>query len=69
MLFRKNIEKRCAYCAKGVPAETGIVLCAKRGIRKENDQCGVFRYDPLKRIPPRPLSPNFERFQDEDFSL
>ena len=69
MLFSKNIEKRCAYCARSVPTEAGIVLCAKRGIRKEHDQCGHFQYNPLKRVPPRPVSPNFERFQDEDFSL
>ena len=69
MLFCENIEKRCAYCARSVPTEAGIVLCAKRGIRKESDQCGSFRYDPLKRTPPRQVSLNFEQFQDEDFRL
>ena len=69
MLFRKNMEKRCSYCARSVPAEAGVVLCAKLGLCKETDQCGYFQYDPLKRIPPRPASPNFERFQDEDFQL
>ena len=69
MLFRNDMPKRCAYCARSVPTEPGIVLCAKRGIRKDEDHCGGFRYDPLKRTPPRPASPNFERFQDEDFRL
>ena len=31
--------------------------------------CRAFRYDPLKRVPPKPAATSFEKFRDEDFSL
>ena len=41
MLFRKDMDPRCAY----------------------------FKYDPLKRVPPRPAALETERLKEEDFSL
>jgi hypothetical protein len=69
MLFRKNMEPRCAYCRFSAPAETGTVICKKRGIRDETDHCRRFRYDPLRRVPPKPLTVDFSKYDDRDFSL
>ena len=54
MLFRKKIEPRCSYCARGGRANDHEVICAKKGIVPAESHCGAFRYDPLKRVPPRP---------------
>ena len=31
--------------------------------------CRSFRYDPLKRVPPRPVKADFSTLKDEDFQL
>lgn len=67
-LFRKNIEPRCAYCAKGSQISDTEVACVKRGIVAAEDHCGAFRYDPLKRVPPRPVKLE-PKLKQEDFSL
>ena len=70
MLFKKDIEPRCAYCACGAPLEGGdSILCKKRGVVAPGDHCRGFRYDPLKRIPPRPAVLDTSRLRDEDFQL
>lgn len=69
MLFSKKIEPRCAYCKRGKIIDSDTILCKKRGITPPDSFCPVFRYDPLKRIPPRPVTPDFSRLKDEDFSL
>ena len=69
MLFRKKIEPRCSYCARGGRGNDREVICAKKGIVPAEAHCGAFRYDPLKRVPPRPAAPDFSRLKDEDFSL
>ncbi len=68
-LFQENIEPRCAYCAKGAPLEEGKILCAKKGVVPAGGQCGKFRYDPLKRIPPRPAVLDTGKLSQEDFRL
>ena len=50
MLFRKKIDPRCAYCAKGTRISDEEVACVKCGIVAAEHHCGAFRYDPLKRI-------------------
>ena len=50
MLFRKKIEPRCSYCARGGRANDHEVICAKKGIVPAESHCGAFRYDPLKRV-------------------
>ena len=52
MLFRKKIEPRCSYCARGGRANDHEVICAKKGIVPAESHCGAFRYDPLKRVHP-----------------
>ncbi|MBQ5739485.1 MAG: hypothetical protein IIV78_03650, partial [Oscillospiraceae bacterium] len=43
--FRKNIEPRCAYCARGSQINDEEVACVKRGIVAAEHHCGSFRYD------------------------
>ncbi len=69
MLFRKDIEPRCAYCDKGTVVNDNEVICRKRGIVPIDGCCRAFCYDPLKRVPPRPVKLNTEKLSEEDFSL
>lgn len=69
MLFTKKIEPRCEYCERGTLLSEHKILCVKKGITKPQDCCKKFRYDPLKRIPPRPAVPDFSRLKENDFSL
>lgn len=69
MLFRKKIEHCCTYCVHGTRLESGQVLCAKKGLRSEEDKCFRFKYDPLKRVPVKARALDFSRYQEEDFSL
>ena len=68
-LFRKDIEPRCAYCAKGSQISDTEVACVKRGIVPAEHHCFGFRYDPLKRVPPRPVSLDSDALKQEDFAL
>ena len=69
MLFRKKIDKSCAYCRYGTPLEDGLILCTKRGVVSADRKCRKFAYDPLKRIPVNPKALDFSKYRDEDFSL
>lgn len=69
MLFRKKIEKSCLYCVHGAALDEEAVLCCKRGVVSPNIKCRKFRYDPYKRIPPKPKQPNFDQYTEEDFVL
>ena len=57
-LLRKNIEPRCTY----------RIACRKRGVVNGTDHCRSFRYDPLRRTPPKPAVLR-GHFTDADFSL
>lgn len=69
MLFRKKIERSCAYCMFGTKLEDGQILCTKKGIRREEDSCRRFQYDPCKRIPGKPKALDLSRYEKEDFTL
>lgn len=69
MLFRKKIERSCAYCAWGTRLEDGSILCSKKGLRATEDKCRRFRYDPLKRVPVKPKALDFSRYEEADFTL
>lgn len=69
MVFRKDIEPRCGYCRHASPAGEGLVICRKKGIRPEAEHCRKFRYDPLRRMPPKPWNPDFTKYDDRDYSL
>ena len=69
MLFRKDMEPRCAYCARGARIDEGHVACVKRGVVAYTDKCQAFRYDPLRRTPPRPAELNTAKLSPEDFQV
>ena len=67
--FGKNIEPACEYCALGKLTSDGKnVLCKKKGVTALHFKCRRFRYDPLRRIPKRPV-PTTAEFTKEDFEL
>lgn len=68
-LFRKDIEKRCAYCAYGSAINDTQAACSRKGVVDSADHCRHFSYDPLKRTPPRPVGLDEGRHSAEDFSL
>ena len=69
MLFRKKIERSCAYCAFGTKFGSDQILCIKRGVVLEDRSCRKFTYDPCKRIPAKPKALNFSQYKEEDFVL
>ena len=69
MLFRKNIEKRCAYCAKGTQINEREVACPKKGVVAVEYHCMRFEYDPFKRVPPRPIKLETGKLTAEDFQI
>ena len=69
VLFRKNIEPRCAYCAKGSTINENEVICSRKGIVSTDYHCRAFRYDPLRREPPRPVKLETSRLTEEDFKI
>lgn len=68
-LFRKNIEKHCAYCAHSRRVSEAQVACMYKGVVDAGGRCFRFSYDPLRRVPPRPAALKTERYSEEDFSL
>ena len=69
MLFAKKIEPRCSYCQRGTCLDEERVICLKRGVVSSGGHCRAFRYDPLKRVPPKPAALELGRLRDEDFVL
>ena len=69
MLFRRKQPRACAYCKHSTALSDGQVLCAKRGIKLQDDACCRFRYDPIKRIPPKNNPLDLTRYNNDDFSL
>lgn len=68
-LFRKDIEKQCAYCAYGCFISEREVVCVKKGIMDAASHCRRFSYDPLKRIPPRAADVTTQTHSAEEFQL
>ena len=69
MLFRKKIERSCAYCVYGAAIEEDLILCSKKGVVSPDGKCMKFRYDPIKRIPVKPKALDFSKYDPEDFTL
>ncbi len=69
MLFRKNMDPRCAYCQYAQRLSEEQMTCLKKGIVNAGNSCRKFSYDPLKRVPPKPAALNTSRLKEEDFSL
>lgn len=68
-LFRKDIDPRCAYCEHGSQINEREVVCVKQGVMPVESHCRRFRYDPLKRTPPRPATLDTEHLKEKDFSI
>ena len=69
-LYGNNIQPACELCANGRRSLDGkAVLCTKKGVMPLYHHCRRFAYDPLKRVPPRPILPDFSKLRDEDFTL
>ncbi|MBE6927892.1 MAG: hypothetical protein E7467_05325 [Ruminococcaceae bacterium] len=69
MLFRKKIEKSCSYCVHAAKIDETTILCAKKGMLNSTGHCRKFKYDPLKRTPPKAKPQDFEEYDRVDFSL
>ena len=69
MLFRKRIDRSCAYCLYGAQMDNGEILCSKKGFKTSEDKCWRFKYDPCKRIPIKAKALDFSKYDNEDFSL
>lgn len=69
MLFRKKMEKRCAYCAHGAKLDEDQILCVRKGVCSPDGKCHKFKYDPTKRVPPKPKALDFQKYDNEDYSL
>ena len=68
-LFQKKIEPRCAYCAHGRTLGEDQIICPKKGVMAAGSHCRGFKYDPLKRVPPRPAKLTGLDLNDGDFKL
>ncbi len=69
MLFRKKIERSCAYCQFGTKADENTIICSKKGMKTPEDKCRKFKYDPTKRIPLKAKALDFSKYDEQDFSL
>lgn len=69
MLFRKKIERACAYCLHSTKIDEESILCAKCGIRSAESKCRRFCYDPTKRVPSKVKPVDFSKYDSHDFSL
>ena len=68
-LFQKKIDPRCTYCTYGRALNDEQVVCSKRGVMSAGSHCRSFKYDPLKRVPPRPIKLKGTSIPDEEFHL
>lgn len=68
-LFKRDIDPMCIYCALSHQLSAMEIVCVKKGVRKATDHCRHFRYDPMRRIPPRPKKADFSGHSPEDFTL
>ena len=69
LLFRRDMEPRCAYCAKGTVINDREVACARKGVVAGEYHCRRFQYAPFKRVPPRPLKLKTSQLKEEDFAI
>ena len=52
-----KIEKFCKYCENAETlTDPDKMLCSRHGVVEASHICRKFRYDPLKRVPPKGLS-------------
>lgn len=67
-LFGNGIKPACKYCEEAFSRlDDDKVMCMKRGIVSTDYSCRKFRYNPLLRVPPRPLA--LEKLEKAEFEL
>ncbi|MCL2547358.1 MAG: hypothetical protein FWE06_09315 [Oscillospiraceae bacterium] len=64
-LFIKSQPPACAYCRWVKLLDDNRLQCDKYGDVQPMHKCRRFVYDPLKRVPPKPLVLKQEYEQDE----
>lgn len=69
MLFNKNIEPSCSYCAHSTQINDREAACMKKGVVNLGGYCRRFKYDPLRREPPHPAALDSKRYSEDDFKL
>lgn len=69
MLFRRNIERYCAYCQFSGKIDDESVVCQFCGVVSAAHHCRRFRYDPLRRVPPKRAQGAKPEENEADFSL
>ncbi len=67
--FRRISSPGAPTVSRGTPLDEEKILCTKQGVVAPGGSCRSFKYDPLKRVPPPPVAPDFSRLKDEDFTL
>jgi len=68
MILRKDIEPFCSYCIHAKPLDDEYVSCRRHGVVSADYKCSRFKYDPLKRIPPKPKKLG-QNYTDSDFYI
>lgn len=70
-LLNKNAyEAVCRNCRHGrLSPEGDSVLCVKKGITDPDGNCRRYSYDPLKRIPRKPLTVSSANPEDFDLNI
>ena len=69
MLFRKKMERSCNDCAYGTKMDEEHILCIKKGVVPATGKCRKFSYDPCKRVPVKPKTIDFSKYEEKDYSL
>ena len=69
MLFRRKQPRSCQYCRHSTKVDDGLMLCVKQGIISVDKSCRRFKYDPCKRVPVKAKALDFQKYNEEDFSL
>ena len=69
MLFRKKIQRSCAYCIHSTKLDEEQALCVKKGFVSTDSACRRFKYDPCKRVPPKAKALDFAKYDEHDYSL
>ena len=68
-LFQKKSNPPSAVITFARALSEDQVICDRKGVMSAGSSCRSFKYDPLKRVPPRPAKADFSRLKDEDFVL
>lgn len=55
MLYDDQVPKVCAHCIHARDFNRRHELCHKRGPVSPDYSCAHFKYDPLRRVPPKPV--------------